>query len=229
MEDKTQETKKEESSSYSLSLLSIGILVLFLLVIGGVYYFVSRKSKGQVVFPAGINYTGNETAPAPQKPQYDYAKLAAAASWTSFTSPQGQYSFKYPAGMAPLIFPGDKNDTATFDVSDLPVQFNLMTLVESISYYDPKLTGKPEEFVKSYWKFFGGLKTYKDLEAFQTDNGLQGWKVYYVRQNGTTGSDNYFFTIPNEPDKILHVNDIFPPEGQAVFVRLLNSLELKNK
>lgn len=225
MEAKSEETKKEETSSYTLSLISVGILVVFLLIVGAVYYFVSKKSKGQIIFPAGINYTGNEAAPPPQKPTYDYSKMADASNWSTFTSPQGQYSFKHPAEMIPLIFPGDVNDTVTFDINNVPVQLNLMTLVESISNYDPKLVGKQEEFVRNYYKFFGGLKGATNVQAYETDNGLKGWKVNYVLANGEEGTDNYFFVIPGENNKILHVNNIFPQEGQAVFVRLLNSME----
>ncbi|OGK34970.1 hypothetical protein A3F60_04855 [Candidatus Roizmanbacteria bacterium RIFCSPHIGHO2_12_FULL_39_8] len=227
MENKTEEHKKEETSSYSLSLLSVGILVLFLLVVGGVYYFVSKKSKGQVVFPAGINYTGNEATPQPQKPTYDYNKLASSANWSTFTSPQGQYSFKYPGEMIPLIFPGDPNDTVTFDINNVPAQFNLMVLVDSISNYDPKMVGKQEEFVGNYWKFFGGLKSAQNFQVFETDKGLKGWKVNYVTTGGTVGTDNYFFVVPNDDNKVIHVNNIFPSEAQAVFTRILNTLEYK--
>ena len=218
------------SKETNLSVLSITILVVFLVIVGGLYWWVSKKSKGQVVFPAGINYTGEQTTPAPQQPQrptYDYGKMADAPNWVDFTSPRGQYIFKFPPEMIPLIFPGDVNDTVTFDVADVPAQFNLMVLVETISGYDAKLKGKPEDFVKSYFKYFGGLKGLKEVETFQTDKGLQGWKVKYVTQADAVGSDNYFFLIPNQPDKVVHVNNIFPAEGQAVFTRLLNSLEYK--
>ncbi len=227
------ETKPAEEdflSKYALTLLSIGILVVFLVLVGGVYWWVSKKSKGQVVFPAGINYTGNETTPAPQeqkKPTYDYAQLASSSDWSDFTSPQGQYTFKYPPGMIPLIFPGDANDTVTFDVSDVPAQFNLMVLVEKISNYDASLRGKPEQFVKNYWTYFGGLKGVKNVEVFQNEQGLKGWKVNYVNKDDVVGTDNYFFVLPNNPDKVLHANNIFPKEGETVFNRILNSLNVK--
>ena len=228
-EQKPPQESTTTTNNY-LVILSIGILVVFLALVGGVYWWVSKKSKGQIIFPAGINYTGNETpAPTqqPQRPTYDYLKLASDSNWIDFTSPQGQYAFKYPPGMIPLIFPGDVNDTVTFDVADVPAQFNLMVLVETISSYDAKLRGRPEDFVRNYWNFFSGLKGLNDIEIYQTDKGLQGWKVRYVTQAGGVGSDNYFFTIRRQNDKILHVNNIFPSEGQAVFTRLLNSLEYK--
>src|SRR3989344_3132858 len=183
------EEKNSENKS-ALSALSIGILIVFLLIVGGLYWWVSKKGKGQVVFPAGLNYTGEEptSAPQPQRPTYDYTKLAGASDWVDFVSPKEQYTFKYPPSMIPLIFPGDANDSVTFDIADVPAQFNLMVLVETISNYDAK---------------------------------------YKVNQDDAVGTDNYFFVIPGQTDKIIHVNNIFPTEGQAVFTRLLNSLDYK--
>ena len=224
-----QEIKSSKENKYALSVLSIVILVVFLVIVGGLYWWVSNKGKGQIVFPAGINYTGNESTPPPQpqRPTYDYSTLATASNWVDFTSPRGQYVFKYPPEMIPLIFPGDVNDSVTFDVADVPAQFNLMVLAEIISNYDAKLRGRQEDFVRNYWKFFGGLKELESIETYQTDEGLRGWKAKYITQSDVVGSDNYFFLIPDQPDKIIHVNNIFPTDGQAVFMRLLNSLENK--
>ncbi|MBI4008833.1 hypothetical protein HY357_01240 [Candidatus Roizmanbacteria bacterium] len=220
---------KDSLNKNSLAFLSVGILVAFLLLIGGVYWFVSKKSKGQVVFPAGINYTGTEGTPPvqQQRPSYDYAKMAGAANWANFNSTKKQYTFQYPPEMVPLIFPGDANDTVTFNVSDIPARYNLMVLVETISNYDAKMFGQQETFVRNYFKFFSGLKELKDIETYTTEKGLTGWKVHYTTKAGSVGSDNYFFVIPGQGDKIIHVNNIFPPEGQTVFNRLLNSLDIK--
>lgn len=222
------EEKKEENKG-ALSAMSIGVLVLFLVIVGGLYWWVSKKGKGEVVFPAGLNYTGEEPTnpPQPKRPEYDYAKLAASSDWVDFISPKEQYIFKYPSGMIPLIFPGDVNDTVTFDVADVPAQFNLMVLVETISTYDVKYKGKQEDFVKNYFTFFDGLKGVEEVETYKTDKGLSGWRVKYVSQDDVIGADNYFFVIPGQPDKVIHVNNIFPTDGQAVFTRLLNSLDQK--
>lgn len=221
--------EEKSENKFALSGLSIGVLIVFLVIVGGLYWWVSKKGKGQVVFPAGLNYTGEEptAAPAPQRPVYDYAKLAQASDWVDFVSPKEQYTFKYPPSMIPLIFPGDVNDTVTFDVADVPAQFNLMVLVETISNYDAKYKGKQEDFVNNYYKFFDGLKGVEEIEPYKTDKGLSGWRVKYVNQDDIIGVNNYFFTIPGQTDKIIHVNNIFPPDGQAVFTRLLNSLDYK--
>lgn len=215
------------SDKNSLVFLSVGVLAVFLLLVGGLYWWVSKKSKGEVIFPAGVNYTGVDTPAPKQRPQYDYSKMSLDAKWSKFTSLKKQYTFDYPSEMNPLIFPNDANDSVTFDLSDLPPRSNLMTLLESISNYSSQYKGKQEEFVRNYWKFFGGLKNYKDMQPFTTEKGLAGWKVYFIRQNNSAGSDNYFFPVPGSDDKILHVNNIFPSEGQAIFLRILNSLELK--
>ena len=127
--------------------------------------------------------------------------------------------------MLPLIIPGDPNDTVTFDVADVPAQFNLMVLVETMSNYDPKYRGNKEGFVNNYHTFFDGLKDVSEIEEFTTDQGLEGWRVRYVTAGDTVGTNNYFLVIPGESNKILHVNNIFPAEGQALFTRLLNSVD----
>lgn len=224
-------TKKNESENKSLMMLSVGILVVFLVLVAGVYFWVNRKSKGSLIFPAGINYTGTETTPVPQaqRPTYDYAKLGAASAseWATFTSPKGQYSFQHPKGMIPLIFPGDVNDSLTFNVSDVPAQVNLMILVENMANYDPKMSGQHENFVKNYWKYFNGLKRLNNVTEFENEKGLKGWKVSYITKGDVVTTENYFFKLGNDPNRILHVNNILPPEGQAVFTRILNSLEFK--
>lgn len=235
MEKKGEDTQTQQQDDLglgknTLAILSVGILVVFLLLIGGIYFWVSKKSKGEVVFPAGINYTGQESpnpTQPPQRPQYDYAALAAATDSVTFTSSNGQYKFAYPPGMIPLIFPGDPNDSATFDVAEVPAQFNIMALVERISNYDSKLVGRQREFVNNYWNFFGGLKGVQSIEDYTNEKGIKGWKVSYVNKSDVKTGDNYFFPIPGDNDRILHVSNVFPPEGEAVFAKILNSLELK--
>lgn len=224
------ETSKDDFlSKNSLSLLSIGILVIFLAIVFFLYFWVSKKDKGGIVFPAGLNYTGEESPAAPppaKRPVYDYAKLAASSGWVTYKSTRGQYSFQHPGEMIPLVFPGDVNDSTTFDVADVPAQFNILVLVETISNYDPKYTGKSEEFVKNYWKFFGGLKGLQSIESFTNEKGLAGFKAVYVNKAGVGTGDNYFFPDPNDDNKVIHIGNVFPKEGETVFTRILNSLDV---
>lgn len=218
----------EDSSANnkSLAMLSIGILVVFLVLVFGMYKWVGGK-KGGVVFPAGLNYTGGETAnqqPA-TKPTLDFAKMMASAQWKSVESAKKQYKFDYPEGLNPLVFPGDANDSVTFDIADIPVQLNLMATAENISYYDSKLVGRQEEFVNEYWKYFSGLQGVKSVEKFQNEKGLTGFKAVYVTKGGTDTKTNYFFIIPGQNDRVLHVTNIFPLEGESLFLRILNTLE----
>ncbi|OGK17657.1 hypothetical protein A2774_03650 [Candidatus Roizmanbacteria bacterium RIFCSPHIGHO2_01_FULL_39_12c] len=219
-------TTKEAEDKGSLTALSIVVLIVFLLLVGGIYWWVSKKGKGETVFPAGLNYTGEETTPQAQRPSYDYAKMAESADWVDFVSAQGQYKYKHPTELYPLVFPGDVNDAVTFDIAAVPAQLNLMVLVETISNYDPKYRGNQEGFVRNYHTFFDGLKGVSEIEEFTTDQGLEGWRVKYITGDDSVGTNNYFFEIPGESNKILHVNNIFPAEGQAVFTRLLNSVEI---
>lgn len=210
-----------------LVVMSVGILIVFLVLVFGVYKWVSGK-KGAVVFPAGLNYTGGENSQQTKsnaRPNYDWAKMVAAADWKSFQSPLKQYKFQHPGELIPLIFPGDVNDSVTFDVSDIPVQFNLMVTVEAISYYDSDMVGSHEEFVRNYWRFFSGLASLAAIESFQNEKGLLGYKVTY-NTKGTGGTrEGYFLIIPGQDDKIIHITNIFPKEAESLFMRILNSLE----
>jgi hypothetical protein len=212
----------------SLVGLSVGVLVVFLLLVGGVYYYVSKKSKGEVIFPAGVNYLSPENKQTgPTAPSYDYAKMATSSDWLTYKGKAFAFSFQYPKGLSPLTFPNDPNDSVTFNVSTVPPERNLMFVMETISARDKKLVGQPEQFVKSYWKFFSGLKSVKSMAAFTNEKGLNGFKVNYINKANIVGTDNYFFEVPGDSDHLLHINNTFPKEGEAVFLRMLNSLDYK--
>lgn len=226
--------KKEESPNMnksSLMVANVVILVIFLAVVGGVYFWVSSKSKnGQQIFPAGINYlspNNNSSNVGGAAPLYDFTKLAESADWLTYKGKVYNYSFQYPKDLKPLTFPNDQSDSVTFKISNVPPELNLMFLVESISSRDPKLIGQPEEFVKNYWKFFSGLKSLNSIEALTTDKGARGFKANYLAKNGVVTNDNYFFVITGDSDHLLHLANIFGAEGKSLFNRIVNSLDYK--
>lgn len=227
--DNQEQSASDGAENKTLLTLSVGALVVFLLLVGGIYYWVSKKNGGQVVFPAGINYLAPQTSnPSAQNaPAYDYAKMAASADWLTFKGKTYNFSFQYPKGLNPLTFPNDSADTVTFKTSNAPPELNLMFLVETISSRDKTLIGKQEEFVRNYWKFFSGLKGLNSITAFTNEKGLSGFKVNYVSKSGALTSDNYFFIIPGDADHMFHAADIFPAEGKTIFDRIINSLAYK--
>ncbi|EKE15305.1 MAG: hypothetical protein ACD_12C00084G0002 [uncultured bacterium] len=216
-----------EVSKKNLVMINVAILVIFLVIVGGVYYWVSNKSKGQQVFPAGINYVSPKGEEV-KKPVllYDFAKLAESSDWVTYKGKIYPYSFQYPKVIAPLTFPNDKSDAVTFKVNELPPEQSLLLTVETISERDKNLVGKPEEFAKNYWKFFSGLKSLSKIESITNEKGMKGYKAnYIVKGNNAITSDNYFFVIEGKDDILLHIGDIFPVEGKMVLNRLINSLE----
>lgn len=227
----TSKTVDETDETLNKSSLVFGnfvILVVFVLLVGGVYFWVSNKNKnGQQVFPAGINYLspkGNEAT----KPVllYDFAKLAESSDWVTYKGKLFSYSFQYPKELKPVTYPNDKSDAVAFKVGALPPEQSLLLTVETISARDKNLVGKSEEFVKNYWKFFSGLKSLNKVESMTNEKGLKGYKAtYIVKGSNAVTSDYYFFVIEGDTDHLLHVGDIFPTEGKAVFNRLINSLE----
>lgn len=220
-------TDSEEMSKKSLVGVNVVILVVFVAVVGGVYYWVSTKNKGQQVFPAGINYVSPKGTEA-QKPVllFDFAKLAESSDWSVYKGKLFAYSFQYPSVFKPVNYLNDKTDAVAFKVNSLPPEQSLLLTVETISSRDKTLVGKQEEFVKNYWKFFSGLKSLNKIEAVTNEKGLKGFKAnYIVKGSNAITSDYYFFVIEGDTDHLLHVGDIFPTEGKTVFNRIVNSLE----
>ncbi len=228
MENQGQ-TASNSNESKTLLMLSVGALVVFLLLVGGIYFWVSKKNGGQVVFPAGINYLAPQTATTTQStaPLYNYNALAASADWLTYSGKTHAFSFEYPKGLTPLTFPNDTADTVTFKVSNVPPELDLMFLVETISSRDATFTGKQEAFVRNYWKFFSGLKGLNSITPFTNEKGLVGFKANYTTKGNSVTADNYFFIIPGDADHMFHIADIFPSEGKVVFDRIVNSLTNK--
>lgn len=223
----TKEDFSEEMGKKNLVAVNVVILVVFLLVIGGVYYFVSSKNKGQQVFPAGVNYLSPKGEEA-KKPVllYDFAKLAESSDWVTYKGKLFSYSFQHPKVLTPLSFPNDKSDAVTFKVNELPPEQSLLLTVETISLRDKNLVGKQEEFVKNYWKYFSGLKGLSKIESVTNEKGMKGYKAkYVVKSNNAVTSDYYFFVVEGNDDILIHIGDIFPTEGKGVLNRMINSLE----
>jgi len=221
MVDETDETLNKSSLIFG----NFVILAVFVLLVGGVYLWVSKKNKGQQVFPAGINYLSPQNSPT-NAPLYDFAKLTETTDWITYKGKLFPYSFQYPKAFTPVTYPGDKNDAVAFKVSALPPEQSLLLTVETISNRDKNLVGKPKEFVSNYWKFFSGLKSLSKITETTNEKGLKGYKATYViKGTNVITSDNYFFLIEGNNDILLHIGDIFPTEGKALFNRIINSLE----
>ena len=157
---------------------------------------------------------------------YDFAKLAESSDWVTYKGKIFAYTFQHPKVFVPITYTGDKSDAVTFKVNELPPEQSLLLTVEIISGRDKTLVGKPEEFVKNYWKFFSGLKGLNKIETFTNEKGMTGYKAtYVVKGNNALTSDYYFFVVPGNNDALIHIGNIFPTEGKAVFNRIVNSLE----
>lgn len=213
-------------------LANLGVLVLFLVIVAGVYFYVVKKGKGQLVFPAGINYLSPQTETTPPAaggpaPLYDFAKLAESVDWVSYDGKVFAYTFQHPKALTPLTFPNDVTDSVTFKVSNIPPELNLMLLVETISARDKTLTGKQEQFAKDYWKFFSGLSGLNTINTVTNEKGLKGYKATFTVKGGGVTNENYFFEIPGDPDHVIRIANIFGSEGETLFKRIVNSLEFK--
>jgi len=213
----------------TLALLSLGFLLVFLVLIGVAYYWVSQKTKASLVFPAGINYLGPQLAKTGANitpvPTIDLTKLGASGKWSAANGRFFRYSFIFPSELSITTFPNDPTDKIAWWTGIVPAERNIFSNVESISGFDPRYTGKPEEFVKNFWKKYGGLSGVKSFERYQNGKGLEGYKVLYNDKAGKIATTNYFFLVPGDPDHILQVSNGILPED--IFNKIINSVEFK--
>lgn len=196
------------------------IFITLVLFVYYLYGWTARQKKGEVVFPAGINYL----SPVGDKAEkLDIKRWGSEGKWTLAKGRIYPYSFSYPAEMKLMYFPNDPTDAVGWEADEKPAEQNILLLVESISYYDKGLVGKPKEFIENYWRFFSGLTGVKSVGDFVNKNDLRGYKVSFINRAGQTPNIDIFFVIPGDPDHLLHVaNGLLP---QDVFVKIVDSLE----
>jgi len=208
----------------SLAKMSLVVLVVFVGLVIYVFNTVKNNKKGQVVFPAGVNYVG-PGGQAETQPLYDYTKLLSSSDWKTYKGKTFAYSFQYPKELLPLVFANDPTDAVTFKMGTIIPEHNLMLVVETIENRDKTLVGKQEEFVRTYWKYFGGLKGLSSIKQFTNEQGLTGYKAVYATKTGSFTTERIFFVIPNDPSHMIYLANIFVPGGEVFFDRVVNSFQ----
>jgi len=203
---------------------SLAVLLIFLLLIGGVYYWVSKKAKGQVVFPAGVNYLGPQGDQNLQPvPTVDMSQVGKSGKWLAITGKIYKYKFVYPAELQVTAFINDPSDKLAWVTGSASPQQNIVVNVESLTGADEKYIGNPEEYAKNYWKKFSGLAGVKSVEPFKNVNGLQGFKAVYFDKSGKINITHYFLPIPNDSIHLLQIINGIVPED--VFAKIMNGIE----
>lgn len=208
----------------TLALGSFLVLIVFLLLIGGVYYWVSKKAKSQVVFPAGVNYLGPQGDQNLQPvPTVDLAQVGKSDKWLQVSGKIYKYKFAYPAELQVTAFINDPSDKLAWLTGIVSPQQNVVLNVESLSGADEKYIGNPEEYAKNYWKKFSGLAGLKSIESVKTAKGLDGYKAVFFDKSGKINITHYFFAIPNDSIHLLQLINGMIPED--VFAKIVNGLE----
>lgn len=210
----------------SLALTSVGVLALFLVLVGGIYFWVSKKNKSSVVFPAGINYLGPQSgANLTPVPTVDMAQLGKSGKWLQSGGKIYKYAFIYPSEIQISAFINDQSDKIAWVTGGVLPQQNIVFSVETMSSLDPKYTGNVEEFANNFWRKFSGLSGTKPVEAVTNQKNVKGFKALYLDKGGKVVNTNYFFPIPNDSDHVLMVINGMIPE--TIFNQIVNSVEFK--
>lgn len=218
-----QDSSTNPLDKNSLASMSVGVLVLFLVLIAGIYFWVAKKNKGGVVFPAGINYMGpSNLTPIPT---VDLTQLGKSGKWLQTSGKIYKYSFIYPAELQVTAFINDQSDKLAWVTGIGSPQQSIAFTVESVASLDPKYEGDLEGFAGNYWRKFNGLGGAKSVEPFTNSKGLKGFKAVYADKTGKTINTNFFFAIPDQSDKVLQVINGIIPEN--IFMQIVNSIEFK--
>lgn len=216
--------EQETSEKNTLATTSVVILAIFLIVIGGVYLWVSKKNKGNVAFPAGINYLGPQSASnLTPVPTIDLSQLGKSGQWLKSGGKIYKYQFIYPSELQLTAFINDPTDKIAWITGIASPQQSIAFNVEKMSDLDPKYTNNPEEYVRNFWKKFSGLSGIKLVEPATNQKGLKGFKALYTDKSGNVATVNYFFPVPNDPDHILQVINGILPEN--IYNNIVNSVE----
>lgn len=213
---------------YSLAIVSIGILVVFLFI---VLYLNSKSKDGSIVFPAGVNYLSPEeeeqAAKAPAGPTIDF-KAWAEGAWVPAYGVNYDFTYQIPAGLQPLYFPNDQTEKVAFAGNAKPAELNILLEVETISNYDAKSVGDIKNFAEEvYWKQFGGFKSPKEGTEFQTTSGLDAYSVRYEIIAGGLSGEHVFVAMPDDDDHVIHLVNQFPRDyKENIFDRIVNSVRM---
>ncbi len=210
----------------NLALASVGVLALFLLIVGGAYLWVSNKNKGGVVFPAGVNYLGPQTTTnLTPVPTLDLTQIGQSGKWLQSSGKIYKYTFIYPAELQVTAFINDPTDKIAWLTGITPPQQNVVFNVETMSNLGAQYEGKAGDFAQNFWRKFNGLAGAKNFAPFKNAKGLEGYKVEYVDKSGKTVNTNYFFPVPSDSNHVLQViNGILPAD---IFDKIVNGVEFK--
>jgi len=207
----------------SLAIASVVVLVIFIILVAGAYFWVSKKSKGQAVFPAGLNYMGPQGQNLVPVPTVDLSQVGKSGSWIQATGQVYKFKFIYPAELQVTAFINDPTDKMAWVTGIVPPQQNIVVNVESLTGVDEKYIERIEDYVKNYWKKFSGLSGTKSVEPFKSQKGLEGYKVVYLDKSGNVANTNYFFAFPNDQTHLLHLINGMLPDN--IFGQIVNGVE----
>ena len=207
-------------------LTSFGILIIS----GTIYisFLYSQRQSNNIILPGGVTYLGpseNKNATPPQTSSPTPVRFTALSteSWKSFGGEIYPYSFSYPSSLPLVVFPDDTTDSVAIAWNNIPPQINILLNMEFMDKRDPKsLQQSKIEYVKNWYRYFSGLKGLSKIDKFTNTNGLKGYKAIYINTINQTPNVDFFFEVPNNPDKLIHMGSgVLDPE---LFDRMVDSL-----
>lgn len=216
--------QEEQPDIKKLSVVTLIAVVVLGAVVYGAYLY-SQKKAGNIALPGGTTYLG-QPSPTPGAQVVAPQKFSAdpSAQWVTFTGKKFPYSFSHPSTLDIVVFPNDKLDAAAINWNNISPQVNILASIEDIQAEHPKDVKLTKlEYVKNWYKYFGGLKGVQSVTQFTNTGGLSGYKAIYINSAGTTPNVDVFFELPGRPTLLLHLaNGVLEP---TLFDRIVDSVK----
>lgn len=199
----------------------IGIVV-GTLVLAGVIYAGSKifqKNNSKLTLPIRNNEGTAENQETENPPTAPLRFTAADdVAWLTYIGKA--YSFSFPQGLVLQKFTNPP-DSVGIAWGNLDPKTNLLADIQSIAERSPQYAGKPEEFVKNWWKLYSGLKGVLSTSKFTNANGLTGYKAIFINTAGQAPNVDIFIQLNG--DKLVHLaNGVLDP---GIFNRIVDSVK----
>lgn len=202
-----------------------GLLILGGVALAGVRF--SQRKEGQVILPQGT-YLGPspQGAPTGQPPTAPLTFTTDPGTpWVSFKGTIFPYTFSHPNTLPLATFPNDESDSVGIVWGNIAPEKNILLNLELIEKRDPAFVRRPkEQYVRSWHKYFTGLKDIASLTTFENSNGLKGYRARFINTADQTPNVDVFFEVPERDDLMIHLaNGVLDP---AIFDRIVDSVKI---
>lgn len=209
--------------SNKFSVIAINIVLVFSLVL--LFIFIGaeilvRKRQVAERYPVSI-----PTESTSAQERVNVFTVDENTNWREMKGEQYPYMFLAPETLSLVRLADNPYDIYAISWNNINPNSNVLIGVDNLhnnEHFKEFIHQPKVEYVKNWWKQFGGLIGVKSITTFTNSNGLKGYKVKYIGSEGPVEFDDVFFEVESEPHIVIHLSNIVL--DNTVFDRIVDSL-----